>query len=127
MDPQTHPTKPVMDIAAPPRPAPAAAPVQSAPASSPVPNIPVASHQPVAVAPAPAVEPDLSGTGDQSRLAATEPAPLLSASDIASTPKKPAKSQPAGPHAPVALITVAVLVMLGLCGIAILVYITSQP
>lgn len=115
MQPQSPHTKPVMDVAAPPRPASPVAPAVLAP-----------SVAPVAVAPAPDTDKD-AATKPASSLPPiddtpekTEPAPALTPSK---QPKKPGLE---GPHAPVALITVTIFVMLALSGIAVLIYLSSK-
>jgi hypothetical protein len=91
-----------MDVAAPPK-APAAPDVL--PQSAPVAPGPLAVQQ----APASTDAPD-----EQS----TKPA---------ATPKQQAKALPKGPHAPVALITIVIFVMLTLAALAVIVYLTSHP
>jgi hypothetical protein len=121
MQPQTPHPKPVMDVAAPPKPVVPVAPPSPAPSTT-------AVTQPMAVAPAPDVDKDsapapLSGHSlplPEDDVPETPAAPLPSSSK---QPKKPALE---GPHVPVALITITVLVMLALSGVAILMYLTSK-
>jgi hypothetical protein len=119
MQPQTPHAKPVMDVAAPPRPNPPATPASPAPT-------PATLTQPVAVAPAPDADKDAAPTN-----ASTPNLPTLDdepekSTPVLAPPKQPKKPALDGPHAPVALITVTVLIMLALSGIAVLIYVTSN-
>jgi hypothetical protein len=88
----------------------------------------VAHHEPVAMAVAPAPDADITepapaNTPATPTFADTTPEAPVVPANAAPQPTKPLD----GPRAPVALITVTVLVMLVLSGIAVLVYVTSKP
>jgi hypothetical protein len=121
MQPQNPTTKPVMDIAAPPK-----APQQSV---QPKPMF-SSQPQPTNVQPAP------MHAVPQAQIE-VKPAPI--ANDFrpemqnvgtdkptASNSKQPKKAEAAGPHAPVALITITILVMLVLAALAVIIYMTTS-
>ena len=145
MQPPHAPVKSVMDISAPSRPAPVAmpAPRPAAPAAP-----PAVAAQPVAPAPTPTSQsmPSVTQHMDVAKAPDQEDGPLLPAAESianvaltdtasaavehqpAATTKGAAKTPkplPQGPHLPVGLITVTILVMLALSGIAVMVYMTA--
>jgi hypothetical protein len=151
MQPQNPPTKPVMDVSAPPRPAslpprPAAAfTPASGTVSAPAPESVVSSAAHAAVLPSPAAAPSASTPPEHTSLqvapdpqevplsippvdddaSALSDGPSLPA-DEAPAPAPATKPGPTGPKAPVVLITMTIFGMLILSGLAIMVYLTSQ-
>jgi hypothetical protein len=121
MQPQT-PHKPVMDIAAPPK-APAPQPVAPL-ASAPAP-VDYAEEQSKVL---PAVESTSPLTVQDAPIPPETPIEAAAAMPTPPAPKPKAQQKAAtvGPHAPVALITVTVLVMLLLSSLATVIYFTSQ-
>jgi outer membrane biosynthesis protein TonB len=124
MQPQNLTTKPVMDIAAPPK-----APQQS------VQPKPMFSSPPAPLSPQPAPNSVPNPAVPQSHIE-VKPAPIAeeakpetqtaNANLLAPTFAAPKKVEATGPHAPVALITITIIVMLVLAALAVIIYMTTS-
>ncbi|HKU19029.1 MAG TPA: hypothetical protein VJP80_07240 [Candidatus Saccharimonadales bacterium] len=131
MQPQTA-NKPVMDVAAPVHkplpsgpthavtmPAPQPAAIAAQPAPLPTPALPAhPASAPLAVKPAPVVETPTAHD------AAADTSLQSALTEDETVPKPPPAAS--GSHAPVALITATIFVMLVLAGLAVMVYLTSH-
>ncbi|HJQ08290.1 MAG TPA: hypothetical protein VJ836_02275 [Candidatus Saccharimonadales bacterium] len=115
MQPQAPTNRPVMDVSAPPK---ATAPPVSIPLLQDVPSI-LPATAPLDVKQAPASLPPLP-TESVSR-----PDPKLTAAAPAESSKRPPDST--GPGTPVGMVVMTIFFMMVLAGLAVMVYITSQP